>query len=64
MPYLNLNLNMFYLDIIVAKGVKISTDQFFPQKISTKKAPVFACFRLFSPVFRVLFPKISTVQKK
>ena len=32
MPYLNLNLNMFYLDIIVAKGVKISTDQFLPQK--------------------------------
>ena len=26
------------LQNIVAKGVKISTDQFFPQKISTKKA--------------------------
>ena len=32
MPYLNLNLNMFYLDIIVAKGVKISTNHFFPKK--------------------------------
>ena len=58
-------------DSIVAKGVKISTDQFVPPKISTKKAPVFrlfsrvfACFRVFSPVFRVLFPKISTGQKK
>ena len=42
---------------IVAKGVKISTDQFFPQKISTKKAPV---FRLFSRVFACfsrVFPK-------
>ena len=60
-----------YLSSIVAKGVKISTDQFSPQKISTKKAPVFrlfsrvfACFRVFLPALRLLFPKISTGQKK
>ena len=53
---------------IVAKGVKISADQFSPQKNQHKKnawfSPVFACFRVFLPVFCVLFPKISTGQKK
>ena len=40
---------------IVAKGIKISTDQFPPPKNEHQKSacfsPVFACFRLFSPVF-------------
>ena len=53
------------LDYIVAKGVKISTDQFSPpKKLAPKKRLFFACFRVFSPVFRMLFPKISTGQKK
>ena len=50
-------LSQFYAQGIVAKGVKISTDQFFPQKISTKKALFFACFCVFSPVFLRAFPK-------
>ena len=37
--------------VIVAKGVKISTDQFSPQKIAPKKCLFFACFHVFSPVF-------------
>ena len=43
--------------VIVAEGVKISTDQFSPPKNSTKKVPV---FRLFSRVFACFsraFPK-------
>ena len=41
------------LVIIVAKGVKISTDQFFPQ---TNQHPKLA-------VFRVFFPKISSFSR-
>ena len=35
-----------------------------PKKLAPKKRLFFSCFRVFSPVFRVLFPKISTGQKK
>ena len=42
---------------IVAKGVKISTDQFFPQKIQHQKSTVFCLFSRVFACFSRAFPK-------
>ena len=50
---------------IDAKGVKISTDQFSPpKKLAPKNTQKIHKNTQNSTVFRVLFPKISTGQKK
>ena len=56
MPKLCLRFAIDMPEIIVAKGVKISTDQFPPpKKLAPKKRLFFACFRVFSPVLARVF---------